>query len=180
MGDPSRSGPQLPVPLCPQSLWEKNLGTGWLIIETCLHSGDRWSTSESPPLSSGIMLDPQRCACTEPGTISTAFLQVSDSKQLFLWTSFLSSLPPSPDHLSSSSQSPWALSSTECMPCSVALVQWDSVIPQTITHWRFLSTGFFWQEYWSGLPCPPSGNLPGSLIEPCLLRLLHCRWILYR
>ena len=32
------------------------------------------------------------------------------------------------------------------------------------------------QEYWSGLPCPPSGNLldPGSN-----LRLLHCRQILY-
>ena len=31
---------------------------------------------------------------------------------------------------------------------------------------------FPWQEFWSGLPCPPSGDLsnPG---------LSHCRWILY-
>lgn len=31
-GDPSRSGPRRPVPLRPQSVWEKNLGTVWLII----------------------------------------------------------------------------------------------------------------------------------------------------
>ena len=23
-----------------------------------------------------------------------------------------------------------------------------------------LSIGFFWQEYWSGLPCPPPGYIP--------------------
>ena len=26
--------------------------------------------------------------------------------------------------------------------------------------------GFFRQEYWSGLPCPPPGNLPNPEIEP--------------
>ena len=26
--------------------------------------------------------------------------------------------------------------------------------------------GFSRQEYWSGLPCPPSGNLPNPGIEP--------------
>jgi len=25
--------------------------------------------------------------------------------------------------------------------------------------------GFFWQECWSGLPCPPPGNLPDPGIE---------------
>ena len=29
-----------------------------------------------------------------------------------------------------------------------------------------LSMGFSWQEYWSGLPCPPPGDLPDSGIEP--------------
>jgi len=29
-----------------------------------------------------------------------------------------------------------------------------------------LSMGFSRQEYWSGLPCPPSGNLPNPGIEP--------------
>ena len=42
-----------------------------------------------------------------------------------------------------------------------------------------LSMGFSWQEYWSGLPCPPSGDHPDPAIEPlcsqhsCLLSLLH-------
>ena len=30
----------------------------------------------------------------------------------------------------------------------------------------FLSMGFPRQEYWSGLPCPPPGDLPDSRIEP--------------
>jgi len=29
-----------------------------------------------------------------------------------------------------------------------------------------LSMGFSWQEYWSGLPCPPSGDLLDPGIEP--------------
>ena len=29
-----------------------------------------------------------------------------------------------------------------------------------------LSMGFSWREHWSGLPCPPPGNLPNSGIEP--------------
>ena len=29
-----------------------------------------------------------------------------------------------------------------------------------------LSMGFFWQEYWSGLPFPPQGDLPNPGIEP--------------
>ena len=30
----------------------------------------------------------------------------------------------------------------------------------------FFSWGFSRQEYWSGLPCPPPGNLPNPGIEP--------------
>ena len=29
-----------------------------------------------------------------------------------------------------------------------------------------LSMGFSRQEYWSGLPCPPSGDLPEPAMEP--------------
>ena len=29
-----------------------------------------------------------------------------------------------------------------------------------------LSMGFSWQEYWSGLPFPPPGNLPNPGMEP--------------
>ena len=32
--------------------------------------------------------------------------------------------------------------------------------------------GFFRQEYWSGLPFPPPGDLPDPGIEPGLLHLL--------
>ena len=33
-----------------------------------------------------------------------------------------------------------------------------------------LSMGFFRQEYWHGLPCPPPGDLPNPGIEPTTLR----------
>ena len=38
-----------------------------------------------------------------------------------------------------------------------------------------LSKGFFCQEYWSGLPCPPSGDLPKPRSNPCLLQIQHCQ-----
>ena len=45
--------------------------------------------------------------------------------------------------------------------------------PWTVSHQAPLSTGFFRQEYWNGLPFSPPGNLsnPGSNLR--LLRLLH-------
>ena len=36
-----------------------------------------------------------------------------------------------------------------------------------------LSMGFTRQEYWRGLPCLPTGDLPDPGIEPTLLCLLH-------
>ena len=36
-----------------------------------------------------------------------------------------------------------------------------------------LSLGFSRQEHWSGLPCPPPGNLPNPGIEPSSHALLH-------
>ena len=44
--------------------------------------------------------------------------------------------------------------------------------PWTITYQTPLSMGFSRQEYWSGLPFPPSGNLPDTEIKPHLLCLL--------
>ena len=35
------------------------------------------------------------------------------------------------------------------------------------------SMGFSRQEYWSGLPCPPPGDLPHPRIEPESLSLLY-------
>ena len=36
---------------------------------------------------------------------------------------------------------------------------------RTVAHWDPLSKGFFRQEYWSGLPYPPPGDLPDSRME---------------
>ena len=41
-----------------------------------------------------------------------------------------------------------------------------SVTPWTAAHQAPLSMGFSRQEYWSGLPCPPPGDLPALGIEP--------------
>ena len=46
------------------------------------------------------------------------------------------------------------------------------VRPWTAAHQASLSMGFFRQAYWSGLPCPPPGDLPNpgtdsvSLMSP--------------
>ena len=36
----------------------------------------------------------------------------------------------------------------------------------TVTHQTPLSMRFSWQEYWSGLPCPPPGDPPDPGIKP--------------
>ena len=36
----------------------------------------------------------------------------------------------------------------------------------TVAHQAPLSMGLSQQEYWSGLPCPPSGDLPDPEIKP--------------
>ena len=40
------------------------------------------------------------------------------------------------------------------------------VTPWTIAHQAPLFMGFSRQEYWTGLPCPPPGDLPDPRIEP--------------
>ena len=42
--------------------------------------------------------------------------------------------------------------------------------PWTVPHLAPLSMGFSGQEYWSGLPCPPPGDLPDPGIELMPLR----------
>ena len=41
-----------------------------------------------------------------------------------------------------------------------------------------LSMGFSRQEYWSGLPSPPPGDLPNPGVETASPMYLHCRQIL--
>ena len=38
--------------------------------------------------------------------------------------------------------------------------------PWTVAHQASLSMEFSWQEYWSGLPCPPPRDLPSPRAEP--------------
>ena len=40
---------------------------------------------------------------------------------------------------------------------------------RTVAHQAPLSMGFSRQEYWSGLPCPPPGDLPNARNEPASL-----------
>ena len=42
-----------------------------------------------------------------------------------------------------------------------------------------LYMGFSRQEYWGGLPFPSPGDLPNPGSNPCLLCILHGKWILY-
>ena len=47
----------------------------------------------------------------------------------------------------------------------------DSLRPPWVVAYQApLSMGFSRQEYWSGMPCPPPGNLPDSRIEPMSFR----------
>ena len=46
----------------------------------------------------------------------------------------------------------------------------------TVTCQAPLSMGFSWQEYWSGLPCPPPGGLPNPETEPFCVSWL-VKWV---
>ena len=52
---------------------------------------------------------------------------------------------------------------------------WHFVTPWTVAFQTPLSMGFSRQEYWSGLPFPPPGDLPNPGIEPVSLNLLQER-----
>ena len=51
--------------------------------------------------------------------------------------------------------------------------------PWTVAQQAPLSLGFSRQEYWSGLPCPPLGDLPNPGMEPTsLMSTCFGRWVL--
>ena len=58
--------------------------------------------------------------------------------------------------------------------CTCVLSRFSHVqlfeIPWTIAHQAPLSKESSRQEYWSGLPCPPPGDLPHRRIKPAFLR----------
>ena len=65
---------------------------------------------------------------------------------------------------------PWAFSFSEV---PYVLSRFSHVlffaILWNIVHQAPLSMGFSWREYWSGLPCPPPGDLHDPWIEPTSL-----------
>ena len=52
-----------------------------------------------------------------------------------------------------------------CM-CAKSLQSRPTLWPHGLAHQAPLSLGFSRQEYWSGLPCPPPGDLPDPGVEP--------------
>ena len=60
----------------------------------------------------------------------------------------------------------WSLPHSD-VPCTCVLSCIRLLaIPWTVAHKASLSVGFPRQEYWSGLPFPPPGDLPDSGIKP--------------
>ena len=57
-------------------------------------------------------------------------------------------------------------SQCSCCCCCVASVVSDSVTPWTVACQTPLPMGFSRQGYWSGLPCPPPGDLPSPGVKP--------------
>ena len=53
--------------------------------------------------------------------------------------------------------------------CMCSVVSYSFATPWTIAHQAPLSMGFSRQEYWSGLPCPPTGDFPNPGIKPTSL-----------
>ena len=75
--------------------------------------------------------------------------------------------PPSPHHnleLAACQISP-GLQDACVLIASVASVVSDAATSWTAAHQAPLSMGFSRQEYWSGLPCPPQGDLPNPRIK---------------
>ena len=53
--------------------------------------------------------------------------------------------------------------------CTCSVMSNSFTTPWTVAHEVPLSMGFSKQEYWSGLPFPPPGDLPDPGIEPSSL-----------
>ena len=68
------------------------------------------------------------------------------------------------------------LSSSYVCVCAVTQLCPTLCIPWTVAHQAPLSMELSWQEYWSGMPFPSSGDLLKPGIKPSIL---HCRQRLY-
>ena len=81
------------------------------------------------------------------------------------------------------------LSSKVSRRSTVLLIPWFCVLNHFSRVWLCtcmdhslqapLSMGFCRQEFWSGLPCPPPGNLPDPGIKPVSYVYFIGKWVLY-
>ena len=78
---------------------------------------------------------------------------------VFLRGSFQFPSPPGPRHLGLQSLLPQST-------CAGSVVSNCFVTPWTVARQTPLSMEFSQQEYWSGLPFPPAGDLPNPGMEP--------------
>ena len=53
--------------------------------------------------------------------------------------------------------------------CMLSIISCVRLCDTTVAHQALLSMGFSRQEFWSGLLCPPPGDLPDPGIEPTSL-----------
>ena len=70
----------------------------------------------------------------------------------------------------------------KCCMCVCMLNRFSSVqllgTLWTVAHQAPLSMGFSRQEYWSGLPCPPTVDLPEPGIKPASISCTG-KWVLH-
>ena len=66
----------------------------------------------------------------------------------------------------------WVDTTCAYVPSRLSCI-WLFAVLWTVAHQAPLSMRFTRQEYWSGLPCPPPGDLPSLGSDPSLLSLLH-------
>ena len=83
----------------------------------------------------------------------------------------VSKTPTDSNHLmwAISREEVWILRTVSCCTKSLSRV-WLCVAPWTVACQAPLSMGFFRQEYWSNLPCPPPADLPDSGIKTASLK----------
>ena len=97
----------------------------------------------------------------------SAFLVLNNIVSVWVYPSLFAH-SPTEGHLGC-----FSLSLSLCVSHSVTS---DSATPRTVACQAPLFMGFSSQEYWSGLPCPPPGDLLTQGSKPSLL---NCRQILY-
>ena len=108
-----------------------------------------------------------------------AFFWESVEKHWFVGGGVLSATEAKPSRLPTATTMTTVLSTIECPLCAGQTVQGTVlccasalshvrlfVTPWTVAHQAPLSLGILQQEYWSGLPCPPPGDLPTPGTEP--------------